>query len=168
MRTRALLFAPSGWIPNNKTLPVLIYRSALDAADATAAFKRQFSVNGWEGIWHNGVFDYHHYHSSAHEVLGVGKGSARLQIGGPDGETLKISAGDCLVLPAGTGHMNLGSTADFQVVGAYPPGQSADIMTSAASQAQQDGIDRLPLPENDPLYGKAGGLISIWHRDLLD
>ena len=164
MRTRQILFARSDWVPNNKTLPVLIFRNAIDVADAPQTFERLFSDNDWQGIWHNGVFDYHHYHSGAHEVLGIARGNARLQIGGPGGETLEVWAGDCVVLPAGTGHMNLGSSNDFHVVGAYPPGQSADILTSAPSKEQQVRIDRLPLPQTDPLQGATGALISLWHR----
>lgn len=164
MQTRELFFGASGWIPNNKILPVLIYQRAIEAADAAATFERLFSRSGWTGIWHNGVFAYHHYHSGAHEVLGIGGGSALLQVGGPDGARLQVSAGDCLVLPAGTGHMNLGATNDFHVVGAYPPGQRADILTSAPSVAQQERIDRLPLPQTDPLQGTSGPLISIWRR----
>jgi uncharacterized protein YjlB len=165
MNTSQRLLKPSGWIPNNATLPVLIYRHDDVADDAPSKFERLFLQNGWEGIWQNGVFDYHHYHSGAHEVLGIAAGSASLQIGGPDGMVLDVSPGDCVVLPAGTGHMNLGSTEDFSVVGAYPPGQRADILTSAPSPEEQRRIDRLPLPNSDPMQGKSGFLMTAWKRD---
>jgi uncharacterized protein YjlB len=165
MKTSQRLLKPSGWVPNNATLPVLMYRHGAVANDAPPEFERLFSQNGWDGIWQNGVFDYHHYHSGAHEVLGIAAGNASLQIGGPDGMVLGVSQGDCLVLPAGTGHMNLGSSGHFSVVGAYPPGQCADILTLAPSPEQQRRIDRLPLPDSDPLQGKSGFLMSAWNRD---
>jgi uncharacterized protein YjlB len=108
------------------------------------------------------VYDYHHYHSGAHEVLGVERGDATLQIGGPHGQVLSVTQGDCLVLPAGTGHMKLKSSADFQVVGAYPSGQEADIQTSAPTSAMLAQIKSLPKPTTDPVHGASGGLIDLW------
>jgi uncharacterized protein YjlB len=92
----------------------------------------------------------------------VGRGEATLQIGGPDGKTLDVAQGDCLILPAGTGHMKLRSSADFQVVGAYPPGQKADIQTSAPSAEMLERIRSLPKPETDPVHGASCGLMEIW------
>lgn len=164
-RPRKIVLAPSGWVPNNADLPVLFYAGALAGPDASREFERLFAENRWQGIWRNGVFLYHHYHAGAHEVLGVGRGSATLLIGGPSGREINVHAGDCVVLPAGTGHKNLGSSADFVVIGAYPPGQHADIQTSAPSAAQLATIANLPLPESDPLDGTGGYLMAAWKRD---
>lgn len=82
MSIEQIVFHPSDWVPNNPTLPVLIYRRAI--FDATSSdFEEAFSENGWTGIWKNGVFDYQHYHSGAHEVLGVGSGSSAVQTARP-------------------------------------------------------------------------------------
>ncbi|MDH7807960.1 MULTISPECIES: cupin [unclassified Rhizobium] len=161
MKVEKITFDPSCRIPNNQTFPVIIYRQVGSPFDS-AAFEALFARNGWRGIWRNGVFAYHHYHSGAHEVLGVGGGEATLQIGGPDGQTLHVTQGDCLVLPAGTGHMKLKSSAHFQVVGAYPPGQEADIQTSAPTSAMLAQIKSLPKPTTDPVHGASGGLIDLW------
>ena len=84
MMTDHFMLENSDWVPNNPNFPVVAYRQiGLDVN--SAAFGALFSTNGWTGIWKNGVFDYHHYHCDAHEVLGIGRGHARLQIGGPDG-----------------------------------------------------------------------------------
>jgi uncharacterized protein YjlB len=161
MKTEQLTFGPGGQVPNNQTFAVVVYRN-VGTDFHSADFEAIFSRNGWSGIWRNGVFDYHHYHSGAHEVLGVGRGEATLQIGGPEGKILDVTRGDCLILPAGTGHMKLRSSADFQVVGAYPPGQKADIQTSAPSAEMLERIRSLPKPETDPVHGTAGGLMEIW------
>ena len=122
MEPEQLRFEPNSGIPNHPSLPVLLYRSALEDASPNA-WKKRFRENGWAGIWCWSVFDYHHFHPDAHEALGVASGSADLRLGGPAGETVHVKAGDLVVLPAGTGHKKEAATNDFQVVGAYPPGQ---------------------------------------------
>ena len=161
MKVEKITFDPSCRIPNNQTFPVIIYRQVSSPFDS-APFETLFSRNGWRGIWRNGVYDYHHYHSGAHEVLGVERGDATLRIGGPHGQVFSVTEGDCLVLPAGTGHMKLKSSADFQVVGAYPSGQEADIQTSAPTSAMLAQIKSLPKPTTDPVHGASGGLIDLW------
>lgn len=160
--TYELLLEPSEWIPNNQALPVLIYRAALSPSAAADGFETLFSKNGWTGVWRNGVFVYHHYHTKAHEVLGIAAGDATLAIGGPEGSEIEVKAGDCIVLPAGTGHRKLGASSDFAVVGACPPGQHADIRTSAATDEDVASIARLPLPRTDPVEGRGGYLTSAW------
>lgn len=158
-------FEPSGWVPNHPHLPILVYRNAIPAEDEMAPkFEQRFRENGWQGLWRNGVFDYQHYHAGAHEVLGIAGGWARLLIGGPDGAELSMVAGDCLVLPAGTGHRRLDASRDFLVVGGYPPGQHADIQTGPASAVQLETIAGLPLPISDPIEGADGALVRFWSR----
>jgi len=159
MKVEEIVFEPSDWVPNNQRLPVLLYQVRLDDGDD---FETLFARNGWSGIWTDGVFDYQHYHTGAHEVLGVKSGTAALLIGGPDGRRFVVSSGDCLILPAGTGHQNLGSSEDFQVVGAYPPGQHADIERSTATAEMLQKIASLPLPATDPVHGSSGGLLETW------
>lgn len=161
MKTEQLNFAPSGQVPNNQSFAVVIYRE-VGPNFGSPDFEALFSRNGWSGIWRNGVFGYHHYHSGAHEVLGVGRGEATLQIGGPEGQVLDVRQGDCLVLPAGTGHMKLKSSPDFQVVGAYPKGQRADIQTSAPDDEMLARIKSLPRPDSDPVHGASGGIVDLW------
>ncbi len=106
MDVDTMFFEPSDWVPNNQRLPVLRYN--VDLSDGES-FETLFAKNRWSDIWADGVFDYQHYHTGAHEVLGVKSGSATLLIGGPDGQKIRVAPGDCLILPAGTGHQNLGS-----------------------------------------------------------
>ncbi|WP_250123845.1 cupin domain-containing protein [Chroococcidiopsis sp. CCMEE 29] len=65
----------------------------------------------------------HHYHSTAHEVLGISRGKAAVRLGGDArGQTFEVRAGDVIIIPAGVAHKNLDSSSDFLVVGAYPLG----------------------------------------------
>ncbi|MGO6895435.1 cupin [Rhizobium ruizarguesonis] len=164
MEIENITFPSSSWVPNNQRLPVLIYRNALKDGTSPSRFEEIFSENRWTGIWTNGVFDYQHYHSGAHEVLGVGNGGATLLIGGPYGNALKVSAGDCLILPAGTGHKNLGASPGFEVVGGYPEDQHADIQTKAATFEMLTRISSLPVPATDPIFGSSGGITELWSR----
>ncbi|MCF3972172.1 cupin [Paracoccus salsus] len=90
-------------------------------------FEDRFAANGWTGTWRNGVFDWHHYHRTTHEVLGCYAGWADIQLGGERGETHRIEAGDVVVIPAGLAHKRREGSDDFRVVGAYPGGGSPDM-----------------------------------------
>lgn len=156
---------PHGNIPNNLNLPVLLYRRVFSGgSNLESRFKEAFKQNGWGGSWVNGVFDYHHYHSRSHEVLGVATGTAELILGGPGGEEVTVKAGDMVVLPAGTGHCLKSSSPDFSVVGAYPKGQeNYDICTEEDNMAAKvQNIKAVTLPTHDPVAGEQGPLTKAW------
>ncbi len=164
MRIETILFEASDWVPNNPELPVVLYCQAIaDRADLATAFEERFAENGWEDCWRNGVFPYQHYHTGAHEVLGIARGEARLLIGGTGGRQIDVSAGDCIVLSAGTGHCRISGSPDFLVVGACPPNQTADIRTEAAGPMDWQTIRAVPSPLADPIEGSPGILTRAWH-----
>ncbi len=154
-----------GTFPNSR-LPLLIYRSAVRPSepDPAAVFEEIFAANGWCGSWRNGVYPYHHYHSTAHEVLGVYRGSARLVLGGEDGLVLEVHPGDVLISPAGVAHKNGGSSADFGVVGAYPEGQDWDMKYGRPGERPHadQNIAQVSRPKTDPVYGLDGPLLEHW------
>ncbi len=155
------VLSQNGWVPNNPVLPVIVCKDIpAEGRDLATTFERSFARNGWQGIWRNGIFDYHHYHTMAHEVLGIARGRGVVMLGGPGGREVEVSAGDCLILPAGTGHCRLSASDDFLVIGAYPPGQDPDLRRNAPGEAGLRIIATLPLPQSDPLGGKGVG--ELW------
>jgi uncharacterized protein YjlB len=166
-RAKTFQFRDDGRIPNNPELPLVLYRKAvrLDrAGDPAAVFEQLFAANGWGDSWRNGIYDFVHYHARIHEVLGVARGRARVQFGGPSGEEIDIAAGDVAVLPPGTGHQCLMASADFLVVGAYPPTGTYDECRGTAEEHDRavERIANTPHPHRDPLYGASGPLWKLW------
>jgi uncharacterized protein YjlB len=156
----------TGSIPNNAKCPLLIYRDALTLPeeDPAGAIERLLAINEWGGSWRNGIYPFHHYHSTAHEVLVCYRGSAKVQLGGEPGRTEEIRAGHVVLIPAGTGHKNLGATDDFRVVGGYPRGQDWDMCYGKPGERPEAdrNIVAVALPKVDPIYGATGPLLAYW------
>lgn len=162
------LFEDDGIFPNNAKLPLVLYQGAmkLPKREPALTIEETFRTHAWVSSWRNGIFPYHHYHSTAHEVLGVSCGSAQVRLGGDhNGQTFVVQAGDVIVIPAGVAHKSLGSTFDFQVIGAYPTGQNYDMNYGELGERPQadQNIAQVPLPKLDPVYGKGGLLAGHWH-----
>jgi uncharacterized protein YjlB len=155
-------FADDGAIPNSP-LPVLVYHGVEAAADPGTC-EALFGANGWGGHWRSQILYEHHFHSTAHEALGIVAGRASVMIGGPGGERFEVRAGDVLVLPAGTGHCRLESSDDLLVVGAYPPGQTWDMRYGDPGEHDEvlANIAAVALPEADPVLGPGGPLVELW------
>lgn len=163
----AMRFEDDGTVPNNPSLPFVVYRRAIDVAghkDPAAVVERTFAQNQWGEAWRDGIYDFTHFHSMIHEVLGVATGTARVRFGGKTGQELEIAAGDVAVLPAGTGHQRISASPDFLIVGAYPPQGQYDLCraTPAEHDRAKQSIPKVPLPDADPVYGRDGPLLKLW------
>jgi uncharacterized protein YjlB len=156
------IFEDDGAIPNSR-LPLLVYRDTVPADPA--GIERVFAANRWPPAWRDGVHPFHHFHSSAHEALGVARGEAEVLFGGPGGQVLTVRAGDVVVVPAGVGHCNQSQSGDLLIVGAYPdnaPRPDLRRGKPAEHDAAQRAITAVPLPPADPVTGEAGALRQLW------
>lgn len=150
-----------GSIPNHPEYELLIYKSVIEAEDSPKTILKN---NHWLGIWENGVAPFHHYHSNSHEVLIVIDGSAQVQFGGENGETVLVEKGDALILPAGFGHKKVDADNRFTVIGAYPNGMAYDFCYGTEDERPEnlENIKAVPVPEYDPIFGVSGPLFSYW------
>ena len=160
------ILTDDGVYPNNEVLPLLAYQGALKSTRESKAdiFEALFEANQWGGSWRNGVYGFHHYHSTAHEVLGVFSGTAKAQFGGEKGIKLTVNSGDVVIIPAGVAHKKLGGSSDFGVVGSYPFGQYYDMCYGKPGERPQTdrNITHVALPTSDPVYGLKGPIIDYW------
>ena len=164
---RAVHLADDGTIPNSP-LPLLVYAGALPADAGPAAFEALFARHGWGRSWRNGIYAFRHYHSTAHEVLGIAAGEVQVELGGPAGRTVALTAGDAVLIPAGVSHRNLGDDG-LLVVGAYPDGTAeVDLLrdTGADRRAALPNLAALARPASDPVLGGRGGLLTAWPGEL--
>ncbi len=153
-------FQDDGAIPNSR-LPLLVYREAVPADPA--AIERLFAANRWPPAWRNGVYPFHHFHSTAHEALGIARGEVTVLFGGPNGQVLHAKAGDVIVVPAGVAHCNQGQSDDLLIVGAYPDnGPQPDMRRGkpAEHDAAAKAVAHVPMPAADPVRG--GTLLVVW------
>jgi uncharacterized protein YjlB len=158
-------FADDGVVPNNPRLPLVVYRGALDTGPgAAAACEQLFAGNGWSGGWRGGVYPYHHYHSTAHEALGIVAGSAKVRLGGDSGDVVELHAGDAVVIPAGVAHKGEAASSDLLIVGAYPGGRGPDLQVPGKGDRERAlaNIAAVSLPATDPVCGKSGPVVERW------
>jgi uncharacterized protein YjlB len=157
-------------VPNNPRMPLIVYRGAFDGSGGRAAeavIQAHFAANDWSNGWVNGIYDFHHYHATAHEVLGIARGEADVQFGGPSGPVVRVAAGDAVLIPAGVGHCRKRASADLSVVGAYPGGGDYDLKRADRDdpKAAAPLIARVALPSMDPVLGAEGPATQPASRD---
>lgn len=166
MKISSFHFADDGDVPNHPRWPMIVYQNVFgaDERDAAWAFEALFARHGWGDGWRNGIFAFPHYHSNTHEVLGIAAGDAVVRFGGASGREIEVMKGDVVLLPAGTGHQRLSSSADLLVIGAYPSGPACDLRRSGETDkiAIRARIGATSKPGTDPVVGTNGPAITLW------
>jgi uncharacterized protein YjlB len=152
----------------NHPLPVIYYPNALtdllQKSESPESVLDFFSENGYSNGWVNGIYDYHHFHSNTHEVLGCIAGQSTVQLGGPGKDEYAFNKGDVILIPAGVAHKLTSSTDDFKIVGAYPNGQQPDMQRGEAPDydaVQKRAYDTL-VPATDPVTKFKGPVQEYW------
>jgi uncharacterized protein YjlB len=165
---RKFLFRDDGETPNSRW-PLVLYRSAVvlkAVYDPAAIFEELFAQNGWTRSWRDAMYDWLHYHSNTHEVLGVARGHLQARIGGAHGRMVRVKAGDVMILPAGVGHNCVHKSADLLIVGAYPGVRGYDECGPKDTDNKvRARIRRVPRPPKDPVYGAKGPLLAAWKHN---
>lgn len=161
-----MTFQPANGVPNNP-LPLIIYPRVVpaDVEDIATHFEDLFARHQWLPRWRYPVYPYTHFHPNTHELLGIGAGWAQILFGGETGRAVTVHAGDAVLIPAGVGHQQLAASEDFFAVGAYPRGMQPetrrdDPLTLHQALAE---IQRVPVPQADPITGGEGAVTEIWH-----
>lgn len=148
--------------------PLLIYRSVfkpgVSASEISAHLKHTDVV---VPQWQYTMYRQSHFHSTAHEVLSVVSGRARLCFGGEDNPSRVepvVEAGDVMIVPAGVAHRLLEDQSDtrgagFEMVGAYPKGKDWDMCYGTGDENEdevRESISQLGWFDADPIYGSEG------------
>ena len=159
-----LQLSENGDFPNNSNLPVLLYKNVFGNSVSPEQIESVLAKNSWGGSWRNGIYNFQHYHSTAHEALGVYSGWAEVQLGGDGSDIVRIEKGDLVVLPAGTAHKRIDSGDGFAVVGAYPDKQRWDMNYGKQEEAEKSkqNIAKVAMPSHDPAFGKNGKMFEHW------
>jgi uncharacterized protein YjlB len=167
-KAHAVRFKDEGLVPNHPRWPLIIYRAAIDREerhDRAALIDDLFEANGWGGAWRDGIYDYVHYHSRIHEMLGIARRKGSVRFGGKKDRIFTLKAGDVAVLPAGTGHQCMSTADDFLVIGAYSPAGTYDERTTVEDRLRAlKTIPKVALPHKDPAYGTGGPLSKLWKK----
>jgi uncharacterized protein YjlB len=164
-QVRHYIFSDDGVFPNSKW-PLLIYSNFFDDGHDAKTIEQTFAAHDWSNSWRNGIYNYQHYHSITHEVLGIFQGNAKVLFGGLQGIEMELNPGDVVIIPAGVAHKRMNGSKDFGCVGAYPEGMAYDMNYGKEGERPKadENISKVGLPPTDPVKGKHGILFDFWKR----
>lgn len=146
--------------------PLLIYHAAFNKASASTIGNHLSTVGVVSPQWCYTMFSQSHFHSTAHEVLCVAQGKARLCFGGEDNPQRVepvVETGDVMIVPAGVAHRLLEDIdGGFSMVGSYAKGKSWDMCYGKDGEEEKvKGIETLGWFERDPIYGNEGPSLQV-------
>ena len=158
-----------GLIPNTsiQKKPLLIYRSAFHSSVSASIIESHLSTVGVvTPQWRYTMFSQSHFHSTAHEVLCVASGKAKLCFGG-EGNPKRVESivekGDVIIVPAGVGHRLLEDVdGGFNMVGSYEMGKQWDMCYGKQGEEEKiKAIGDLGWFQRDPIYGDEGPCLDV-------
>jgi uncharacterized protein YjlB len=86
-----------GLTPNHPCWPLLVLWCVVRlprSLDPAVVFEGIFARNGWTDGWRDGVYDYLHYHSRIHEVMGLRAARAKVRFDGKRGQSRAALRGE--------------------------------------------------------------------------
>lgn len=114
-KAKAIRFSDDGIVPNNPRWPLILYRRALRFStgfEPGTVIDSLFETNGRGRSWRDSIYDFVHYHSQVHEVLGVASGHALVEFGGVRGRRLRLAAGDVAICRQGSRRARISSSSE--------------------------------------------------------
>jgi uncharacterized protein YjlB len=156
---RRLTLVENDDFPTRSRKDIIVYRNAVDpdAADCAEQFEALFTENGWRLEWRGRISDAGHFHSRAHEIIAIVKGSTILAFGGGKGKRFFLDAGDAVLVPPGLLHRQAGAWAGgVEAVGAIPEGVEWDLRREPPVDEPDGGKAPVDRPCCDPILGMRG------------
>lgn len=158
------LIQANGFFPNNPRFPLLLYKQTFVLTNQPQAIQELLQQNHWGKSWIGSLYDYHHYHSTTHEVLVMIEGEGTVQFGGDKGKIYEVHQGDVVIIPAGVAHKGLRLSRGFKCIGAYARDVDFDMNYGKAEEHPNvdEHIKDAGLPASDPVFGVHGLLFDYW------
>ncbi|CAB9520595.1 Cupin domain [Seminavis robusta] len=148
-----VFFQDDGTFPNNPDHPVMMAKDAFRGSDQEARHLLQQAA--WTSPWKWGIFPYHHYHSTAWELLLCVQGQADILLGGDvTGTMVTIHKGDVMLIPPGVVHKQMREQGGFALLGSYPKegcSGPVDTVTKKPNQQERQNILDCVAPTFSPI-----------------
>ncbi|KAH9856031.1 RmlC-like cupin domain-containing protein [Lenzites betulinus] len=160
-----------GLIPNTSIgrHPLIIYRGlfATPAPPSPEQIEGHIAAVGvCEPMWRYPMYPDDHFHTTAHELVVIHRGRARLNFGGEGcvgAVVTEAKAGDAVLIPAGVSHRLVEDLeGEFEMVGSYMVGSEHWDMCYG-KPGEEDLLPHIAHVEwfsKDPLYGEGGPAAS--------
>lgn len=151
-----LFMKSDGVFHNNLRYPTILVKNAVTNKSQDECEQMIVRGNSWTSPWVWGIFPFHHYHSTAWELLVCVRGAADVQLGGQEGPVVAVEKNDLVLIPPGVAHKQLSSSGGFTLLGSYPMrgcSGSVDTLRESPTKQQVDNIEACIAPATEPILG---------------
>jgi uncharacterized protein YjlB len=128
-----MFLQPQSDFPNNPHHPLLQLKGAFPFPHSTTTKPelhghKLLTQAGWTSPWIWGIYPFHHYHTTAWELVVCLHGEAQVQLGGSDtGPIVDITKGDIVLTPPGVAHKQLKASEGFVLMGSHPAASGTHV-----------------------------------------